>query len=103
MLNRETGGDVGDYNDQNLQHVPCVIAKYRLTDEEWDSTPKRLQSELLRECAESDNRVSSHDELIGLLREVLDKWTPETGRQLERLLGTHFVNRINAALQEAEG
>ena len=45
---------VEEYNEHNLQHVPCVMTRYRLTDEEWDATPERLRQELLRECAERD-------------------------------------------------
>jgi hypothetical protein len=38
-------------SEEHLGHVPCVIARYKLTDEEWDRTPERLQAALLLECA----------------------------------------------------
>jgi hypothetical protein len=41
-------------SEEHLQHVPCVMARYNLTDEEWDRTPERLQAALLLECAESE-------------------------------------------------
>jgi hypothetical protein len=41
-------------SEEHLQHVPCVMARYNLTDEAWDRTPERLQSALLLECAERE-------------------------------------------------
>lgn len=41
-------------SEEHLQHVPCMITRYKLTDEEWDRTPERLQAALLQECAERE-------------------------------------------------
>jgi hypothetical protein len=41
-------------SEEHLGHVPCVLARYNLTDEEWDRTPERLQAALLQECAERE-------------------------------------------------
>lgn len=50
-----TAKTIEEYNERNLQHVSCVIARYNLTDEEWEATPERLQIALLEECAERDD------------------------------------------------
>ena len=38
-------------SDELLQHVPCIIAAYSITDEDWDATPTTLQTALLLQCA----------------------------------------------------
>jgi len=50
----QTPMSVDEYNEQNLAHVGCVMARYNLSDEEWDAAPERLRQQLLRECAETD-------------------------------------------------
>ncbi len=37
--------------EEHLEHVPCVITRYNLTDDEWDATPHTLKLALLLECS----------------------------------------------------
>ena len=43
-----------EHSDEYLKHVPCVMARYNISDADWDATPTRLQAALLQQCAVSE-------------------------------------------------
>jgi len=41
--------------------------------------------------------------MLEALKSIMAKWNPETGQRLERLCGTHLINKATRAVAEAEG
>jgi hypothetical protein len=47
--------------------------------------------------------IAAAPELLAACELIISRWTPETGRKLEILLGTHAVNIVANAIAKAKG